>query len=532
MLQQQVQKQTRDNAGLKQRNDALAAEVEDLKSGEAAIEERARSELGMIKPGETFYRVVETEPRSRRPMPTTPTTDADEARSDLGGRARRRPRHALRWRRAEAVSRSRRPAAARACACSALLAHPAVQGAVVVLAEDDAYWPGWQALAGKPIADLHRRQRTRRLGAGRAGGVARKRASRRFRAGARRRATEPAPRRPRPLLERGRSDPVGAILAAPVRDTLKRAGDDGGIDGTEPRERLWRALTPQLFRRLQLTRALEAARDAGSAVTDESMAMEQQGHAPAAGRRQRRQPQGHHARPTWRCSSSYSRNDEHATTVAMAFASATASTSTPSATATTSCLAACACRTIAAWSRIPMATWCIHALCDALLGALALGDIGRHFPPSRSAVEGCRQPRLPAPLQCADPRTWLDARQRRHHRDLRTAEGRPACRGDAGRARRRPRRRHRCDQRQGHHDRNPGFHRPRRGHRRAGGLPAGRARERSAESPGSGVRADDGTCRARSAQPVLAARIRTTPEDFVVEEMPASRPAAAASTCC
>ena len=61
------------------------------------------------------------------------------------------------------------------------------------------------------------------------------------------------------LLERGRNDPVGAVLAAPVRDTLKRAGSDGGIDGTEPRERLWRALTPQLFRRLQLTRALEAA---------------------------------------------------------------------------------------------------------------------------------------------------------------------------------------------------------------------------------------------------------------------------------
>ena len=42
-------------------NDALAAEVQDLKSGEAAVEERARSELGMIKPGETFYRVVEPE---------------------------------------------------------------------------------------------------------------------------------------------------------------------------------------------------------------------------------------------------------------------------------------------------------------------------------------------------------------------------------------------------------------------------------------------------------------------------------------
>lgn len=82
------------------------------------------------------------------------------------------------------------------------------------------------------------------------------------------------------LLERGRADPVGAILAAPVRDTLKRAGDDGGIDGTEPRERLWRALTPQLFRRLQLARALAAAAAAGVAVTDEAMAMERQGARP------------------------------------------------------------------------------------------------------------------------------------------------------------------------------------------------------------------------------------------------------------
>lgn len=65
-LQNQVEHQKRDNEGLQQRNDALAAEVEDLKSGEAAVEERARSELGMIKPGEKFYRVVETPPA---PMP-------------------------------------------------------------------------------------------------------------------------------------------------------------------------------------------------------------------------------------------------------------------------------------------------------------------------------------------------------------------------------------------------------------------------------------------------------------------------------
>jgi cell division protein FtsB len=41
------------------RNSRLAAEVQDLKSGTAAIEERARSDLGMIGPNETFYQVVE-----------------------------------------------------------------------------------------------------------------------------------------------------------------------------------------------------------------------------------------------------------------------------------------------------------------------------------------------------------------------------------------------------------------------------------------------------------------------------------------
>ncbi len=58
-LQERVDRQIVENRGLRQRNEQLAAEVENLKSGEAAAEERARSELGMIKPGETFYRVVE-----------------------------------------------------------------------------------------------------------------------------------------------------------------------------------------------------------------------------------------------------------------------------------------------------------------------------------------------------------------------------------------------------------------------------------------------------------------------------------------
>lgn len=66
-LQKRVDELAHENAGLRQRNDALGAEVQDLKSGEAAVEERARSELGMIRPGEAFYRVVENHPGTGAP---------------------------------------------------------------------------------------------------------------------------------------------------------------------------------------------------------------------------------------------------------------------------------------------------------------------------------------------------------------------------------------------------------------------------------------------------------------------------------
>lgn len=53
-----VEVQKINNGKLKSRNDQLFAEIDDLTSGQEAIEERARNELGMIKPGETFYRLV------------------------------------------------------------------------------------------------------------------------------------------------------------------------------------------------------------------------------------------------------------------------------------------------------------------------------------------------------------------------------------------------------------------------------------------------------------------------------------------
>ena len=53
------QAQIEENQQLSERNQSLAAEVLDLKQGMEAIEERARSEMGMIKNNETFYQIID-----------------------------------------------------------------------------------------------------------------------------------------------------------------------------------------------------------------------------------------------------------------------------------------------------------------------------------------------------------------------------------------------------------------------------------------------------------------------------------------
>ncbi len=62
-MQEAVSQQRAQNTVLVERNRQLAAEVRDLKTGMAALEERARSELGMIASNETYYQVVPAAPR-------------------------------------------------------------------------------------------------------------------------------------------------------------------------------------------------------------------------------------------------------------------------------------------------------------------------------------------------------------------------------------------------------------------------------------------------------------------------------------
>ena len=78
------------------------------------------------------------------------------------------------------------------------------------------------------------------------------------------------------LIDQVGHDEVGGLLAVPVADTLKRSGPDGRIEATVPRERLWQAQTPQMFRYGLLREALGHSRG----VTDESGALEALGHRP------------------------------------------------------------------------------------------------------------------------------------------------------------------------------------------------------------------------------------------------------------
>lgn len=66
-LNREIDKQAEENARLRERNRLLAAEVDALKQGDDAIEERARNDMGMIKDGETFFMIVDDAKNKKKP---------------------------------------------------------------------------------------------------------------------------------------------------------------------------------------------------------------------------------------------------------------------------------------------------------------------------------------------------------------------------------------------------------------------------------------------------------------------------------
>lgn len=165
-------------------------------------------------------------------------------------------------------------------ALEALLSHDAIEGVVVALAADDPHWPGLTTLHGKPVVTC--------MGGGeRADSVLAALRALPAEVGSDAFVLVHDAARPNlhaddisRLHEGALAHADGAILAAPVRDTLKRADADANISMTEPRDGIWRALTPQAFRRDLLLRALETARADGVVVTDDAQAIEHLGLHP------------------------------------------------------------------------------------------------------------------------------------------------------------------------------------------------------------------------------------------------------------
>jgi 2-C-methyl-D-erythritol 4-phosphate cytidylyltransferase / 2-C-methyl-D-erythritol 2,4-cyclodiphosphate synthase len=173
---------------------------------------------------------------------------------------------------------------------------------------------------------------------------------------------------------------AGAVLAAPIVDTVKRARD-GDVE-TIDREGLWRALTPQIFAFAKLRQALKDAARAGSAVTDEAQAMERIGIRPVLVRGSPFNIKVTRAEDLGLAAKILKMREGSAMRVGQGM----------------DVHAFCAGDHVVlggvriAHSQGVMAhsdgDVVIHALCDALLGALGDGDIGQHFPDSDPRYRG------------------------------------------------------------------------------------------------------------------------------------------------
>jgi 2-C-methyl-D-erythritol 4-phosphate cytidylyltransferase / 2-C-methyl-D-erythritol 2,4-cyclodiphosphate synthase len=183
------------------------------------------------------------------------------------------------------------------------------------------------------------------------------------------------------LIDACIGDDIGGLLALPLADTLKQADVHGRVSATVERNNKWAAQTPQMFRLAQLAQALDAA---GDAVTDEASAVEALGHAPLLvpghadnfkltwpedfARAERLLQSNERLNMTTRLGEGW---DIHALVPGR--------------------------KLILGGVHIPHdkgldghsdADALAHAITDALLGAAALGDIGRYFPDTDAQFKG------------------------------------------------------------------------------------------------------------------------------------------------
>jgi 2-C-methyl-D-erythritol 4-phosphate cytidylyltransferase/2-C-methyl-D-erythritol 2,4-cyclodiphosphate synthase len=188
------------------------------------------------------------------------------------------------------------------------------------------------------------------------------------------------------LLETLRDDPVGGLLALPVSDTLRREAADGRSAETVERDRLWRAQTPQVFRYGALRAALQAAGRRGSTVTDEAAAMEAMGASVRlveGSTRNLKITQGEDLSLAEAILGGSARGGSVAMTrVGIGF---DVHAFGPGDHVMLGGVRVPHTRGVVAHSDGDVI---LHALCDALLGAAGLGDIGQHFPDTDPGWKG------------------------------------------------------------------------------------------------------------------------------------------------
>lgn len=263
-----------------------------------------------------------------------------------------------------------------------LLREPRVRGVVVVVAADDPWWPEIAARLADP------RLQTARGGASRQLSVIHGLAHLADQAAADDWALVHDAARPcltateltalLAALDRGAA---GAVLAAPLVDTIKRETAAAGVE-TVDRRGLWRALTPQVFAYAALRAALESAESGGVTATDESQAMERTGVSPrlVAGSPFNIKVTSPEDLPA------AARILGGATETAMRIGQGfDVHIFGPGKHVVLGGVSIPYTQGVVAHSDGDVV---IHALCDALLGALGLGDIGRHFPDTDPQYRG------------------------------------------------------------------------------------------------------------------------------------------------
>jgi 2-C-methyl-D-erythritol 2,4-cyclodiphosphate synthase len=194
------------------------------------------------------------------------------------------------------------------------------------------------------------------------------------------------------LIEALESKHDGALLAVPVHDTVKRADSDSSVQTTVDRKSLWRAMTPQVFRFAKLKQALEQSQVDQICVTDESSAIEHIGGKPFLVQGSDRNIKVTHPNDLGVAARTMQENVKENVAVSVrigtgfdvhAFGEGDS--------------------IVLGGVKIPYSQGLVahsdgdvllHAVMDALLGALALGDIGKHFPDTDAQWKGADSRKL------------------------------------------------------------------------------------------------------------------------------------------